>query len=51
MLILLNKKATGLFKLIIAASVKTNKVWKPQKGEIPTKIPRAIAEAFLCGES
>ena len=51
MLILLNKKAIALLTFSKAARVNTSSVCKPQNGEIPTNIPKAMAAAFLSGES
>ncbi len=45
------RKAITLLSLNKVAKVKSRMVWNPQKGEIPIKIPKAIAADFLKLES
>ena len=50
-LILENAKAIALFNLKTIAKKITRRVWKPQIGDNPIKIPKAIEKLFLDGES
>ena len=40
--------AKVLFSLKSTAKAMTIKVWKPQKGAIPQKTPKAREKAFVC---